>query len=94
MVITNTLLMLIISVQFIFNVVKDQPFKAFHDHRCSSYWAVVDTRRASPRRESSCGNCRALVESSSKRVAFNSLYLFKYFGMVTMKQKGGNCIQH
>ena len=41
MVITKTLTMFIISVQFIFNVVKDQPFKAFHDHRCSSYWAVV-----------------------------------------------------
>ena len=28
-------------------------------------------------------------KSSPNWVAFNSLYMFKYFGMVTMKQKGG-----
>ena len=41
-----------------------------------------------------CDYCRILEESSSKRVTFNSLYLLNYFGMVTMKQKGGNCIRH
>ena len=33
-------------------------------------------------------------ESSPIRIAFNSLYLSKYFGMVTMEQKEGNCIEH
>ena len=33
-------------------------------------------------------------ESSPIRIAFNSLYLSKYFGMVTTKQKEGNCIEH
>ena len=33
-------------------------------------------------------------ESSPIRIAFNSLYLSKYFGMVTTEQKEGNCVEH
>jgi hypothetical protein len=33
-------------------------------------------------------------EESPIRIAFNSLYLSKYFGMVTTGQKEGNCVEH
>ncbi|CAL8234662.1 unnamed protein product [Arctogadus glacialis] len=33
-------------------------------------------------------------ESSPIWIAFNSLYLLKYFGMVTTEQKEGKCVEH
>ena len=33
-------------------------------------------------------------ESSPIRIAFNSLYLLNYFGMVTTEQKEGKCVEH
>ena len=40
-------------------------------------------------------SCAAFFkESSPIRIAFNSLYLLKYFGMVTTEQKEGKCVEH
>ena len=33
-------------------------------------------------------------ESSPIRIAFNLLFLLKYFGMVTAEQKEGKCVEH
>ena len=59
-------------------------------------WPAEESPSLGPFSESLTGspNCRVLEESSLNRIAFNSLYLLKYFGMVTMKQKEGNCIEH
>ena len=38
--------------------------------------------------------CRVLEESSSNRITFSSLYLLKYFGMVTMEQKEGKRVEN
>ena len=40
------------------------------------------------------GHAAFFEESSPIRIAFNLLYLLKYFGMVTMEQKEGKSVQH